>query len=95
MDILGTIVHKDRSSFTVKDEEGTLWRVDGLQPIYDGAIGLSKALGRKCFIGRLTGCAGGKAEHEGKETYVVVRTPLQRLKDTEYMGLEATLFVMR
>ena len=43
MDILGTIVHKDRSSFTVKDEEGTLWRVDGLQPIYDGAIGLENA----------------------------------------------------
>ena len=95
MDILGTIVHKDRSSLTVKDEEGTLWRVDGLQPIYDGAIGLSKALGRKYFIGRLTYCADGEAEHEGKETYVVVRTPLQQLKDSEYTRLEATLFVMR
>ena len=94
MNITGTIVHKDQSSLTVKDEEGTLWKVDGLQPIYDGAIGLSKALGRKCFIGCLTGCAGGTAEHEGQETYVVVRTPLQRLKDTEYTRLEATLFVM-
>ena len=94
MNITGTIVHKDRSSLTVKDEESTLWKVDSLQPIYDGAIGLSKALGRKCFIGCLTDCVVGGVEHEGKETYVVIRTPLQRLKDTEYTGLEATLFVM-
>ena len=95
MDISGTITHKDSNSLTVKDKDNKLWTVNGLQPIYDGAIGLTKALGRKCFIGYLADCGNGeKNTEEGQETYVVVRTSLQPLRDEEYTGLEATLFAM-
>ena len=93
--ISGTITHKDSNSLTVKDKDNKLWTVNGLQPIYDGAIGLTKTLGRKCFIGYLADCGNReKNAEEGQETYIVVRTPLQQLTDEEYSGLEATLFVM-